>query len=111
MEEDPLPSNEAATSSTGPTLYIQTLPTSDRYFWKSDLEQQFSQTVFDLEVPQQVRLTGNILLTMALNEIAVQRNRGFFFHLPHRRAYRSFAKTNMEPESRRTTPPGYARLT
>lgn len=91
---------------------LRELGTSDRYFWRDSLAEQLSQTVGDKGSDGNIRrLPGNEVTVMTLNEIAVRRGRGFFFHLRERRGWRSHSNEELNPQSRDPPPPGYVDVT
>jgi hypothetical protein len=104
----PKGSGRTKQKKTANDVLLRSLPVSARHFWRSCLEEQLSFTQYDLKAVTNFKrsMPGNELLTMALNEIAVTRGRGFFFHILCRDAWTSWPNADMHPESRVPPIPG-----
>lgn len=91
-----------------PARTIRATPLSKRHFWKESIGEQISQTVVD-QNPDYIKrtLTENEVTVLALNEIAAEHGRGFFFHLPSRLAWTSAVDRRRLPTERIPKPPGY----
>lgn len=64
---------------------LRSIPQSEHYFWDQSQPRQLHQPVTDkLGGGSHRKLPENESAVMALNELAVQRGRGFFFHFRNR---------------------------
>jgi hypothetical protein len=74
-------------------IMLRALPTSNRLFWQHKFEEQIGQSVFDRtpDGSNKRELAGNEITTMALNEVAAARERGFFFHVLGRAGWKKGA--------------------
>ena len=90
------------------TVTLRDLGPSGRHFWRDSLAEQLSQSVNDKGTDGNLRkLPGNEITVMALNEIAVQRGRGFFYHFRETHGgWKSHSKESLWPGSRDHRP-GY----
>lgn len=90
------------------TTTLRDLEQSDRHFWKDSLAEQLAQSVKDKSTDGNLRkLPGNETTVMALNEIAVQRGRGFFYHFRETHGgWKSHSNEDLWPGSRDHRP-GY----
>jgi hypothetical protein len=69
---------------------------------------QLALDVADKDSNGHVReLPGNEVLVMALNEIAAEQGRGFYYYLPFREAWKKHDSIDLLPVSRRPVAPGY----
>lgn len=74
---------------------------------QSDTAAQLSLEIADKDANGYMRdLPGNEILVMALNEIAADRGRGFFFYLPFREAWKKTDSLDLLPASRIPSAPG-----
>lgn len=87
--------------------HLRGLQQSDRYFWKTSYSTQLDQTIFDKVSDGTSRqIPPNEITVMALNEIAVQRGRGFFLHLKNRDGWKKHPSEELCPASRVPPQPG-----
>lgn len=92
-------------STSVPTL--RAVPPSARLFWKDTIQEQLSQGAKDRYNRGILRdLTKHEITTMALNEVAAELGRGFFFYLPSREVWKTPASESMIPRSRVPEYPG-----
>lgn len=70
-------------------MFLRQLPQEYR-FLKSTYAEHKSQVIYDktADGTNKRELYPNELATMALNELAVSRGRGLFYHLPSRESWR-----------------------
>ena len=91
-----------------PKLFLRDIPASGRYFWKESLAEQFALEMADRNPEQKLReMPKHEILTMALNEVAVDKGYGFFFYLAPRDGGRRVPSIDLCPSSRLPPPPGY----
>ncbi|KAG9693658.1 hypothetical protein KCU95_g3198, partial [Aureobasidium melanogenum] len=89
------------------TTALREIEVSARHFWKQDMTEQLSQEVLDSRgMGKQRKLPGNELTVMALNEVAAEFGKGFFFHMLTREAWTSWPGEEFHPRSRIPELPG-----
>lgn len=86
---------------------LRELPQSERHFWQHSITDQLSLKVFDQNADYFRRvLPENEVAVLALNEIAAERRRGYFLHLPSRSAWASLSDEDRTPAERSPLLPG-----
>ncbi|GAB7349834.1 hypothetical protein MBLNU459_g0540t1 [Dothideomycetes sp. NU459] len=104
-EEGVAASSSASMLHRAPTL--RKTSQSETAFTTSTMEEHIHKNAVDKDARGHKRgLPGNEVIVMALNEIAAQRRRGFFFHLLTREGWKKWPKSDLVPESRRAEAPG-----
>lgn len=96
-----------------PRLTLRDLSRSHRLFWEDSWFAQFSQKMADRSPDGTLRmLSGNELVVMALNEVAVQRGRGFFYHFKSKDRWKNRQSEDAKicPKSRVPSQPGSVAL-
>ena len=108
VEDDPnaLDPKDSSATTAKSSLTLRTLPQSSRHFWKTSHLDQVSQSMNDY-IGVKRELPPNEIAVMALNEIAVERGHGFFFHLKSRvSGYKKSGKEELSPADRVAPGPG-----
>jgi len=99
-----------APKKSASTLMLRDIPPTTR-FLQPDATAQLAIQISDRDANGHVRgLPDNETLVMALNEIAAERGRGFFYYLPFREAWKKHDGVDLLPVSRRPTAPGYVEV-
>ncbi|CAO1601258.1 hypothetical protein XANCAGTX0491_004924 [Xanthoria calcicola] len=84
-----------------PEVTLRLLPQSQFYFWKPSYNDQVSQVIHDKTVDGTVkRLSKHDITAMALNEIAADRKRGFFWYFKSRAEWLKSPMEALCPKSR-----------
>ena len=79
---------------------------SRRLFWKDTAEEQTSLNVTDQNADYWKKdLSANEVAVLALNELAAEKGRGFFYHLPSRFAWTTTPDHNRLPSERAPATP------
>ena len=92
------------------TQKLRDISTTKRHFWKDDLRAQFALCgiVRDQNTDYETKdLVSCELTTMALQEVAVEKEHGFFFHLPSVEQWKKNASEDRLPSARAPQGPGY----
>ncbi|KAG9526408.1 hypothetical protein KCV07_g865, partial [Aureobasidium melanogenum] len=86
---------------------LREIEKSDRFFWKTDQNEQWSMSVFDKMTNGKKRpLAKNEIAVMALNEIAAANGQGFFFHLRNKEFWKKPPNSELHPSDRVAPQPG-----
>ena len=87
-------------------MKLREIPPSRRQFWKETQAEQFAQKVIDQNQDYGKRdLPGNEVVVLALNEIAAEKGRMYFYFLPSRRAYDKTKQEGRLPAQRQAPTP------
>lgn len=87
---------------------LRDLPTSKRYFWAASWEEQWNLSITDRRPHGTTMrlMSKNESTAMALNEIAVEKGRGFFYHLRNKEYWKKAPNIEACPSSRVPVQPG-----
>lgn len=98
---------KTATNTATRPVVLRDLPICERQFWKPSVAEQMRQDVIDKNSRSVKReLSKAEVTTLALNEVAAEKGRGYFMWLPSREVWKTPSNDSLIPVARNPLPPG-----